>query len=386
MPTPFEINPTLCFALLGTFTIYQWTRPGRSALWAVLVLALVLRAACIWEMRGLGAYYGVRWISYGAFLGIASLIVLAVQMVRSREPERKFLRQTFYAASVFPLCGLLIGYTIPLTIWLRPKTYDGLLLAFDGGLGFQPSFVLGKLLLRHATAWGLTTVIYYAMPFAISILYAAYRRQTHRPVAFLQLFFSLMVLGSFQYGIFPAVGPRYAFQQSYPANPPNLAQIAIKPMSVPDAPRNCVPSLHLAAALAVWWNSRIWPRWGRSLVFLFLVATAFSTLALGEHYLADLVVAFPFTLLFQAAWTRSAQCARRNAIAWGAGLTVAWLVVLHYCLFIFLLTPVISWGLILLTGTASVWLEENLSIAVKRTGDIRGPKGITELEGTIVME
>jgi len=366
MPTPFELNPTLCFTLLGTFLIYLWTLPARSARLAVLLLALGLRAACIRWMGGLGTYHGVWWISWGAFLGIASLIVLAVQVVGSRPPNRQSLVHTFYAGVVFPFCSLLIAYSIPITIRLWPKTYDPFLLAFDRGLGFQLNFALGRFLLHSPTLLGLTTVVYYALPLAGCVLYASYRLRERQPVAVLALFLSLMVVGYVQYGLFPAVGPVYAFPGWYPLHPPALSQIAILPIAVPNAPRNCMPSLHLAAALVVWWNSRIWPRWGRLLAFLFLLATIFSTLALGEHYLADLVVAVPFSLAFQAGWTTSvefASPARRRPLWWGAGLTVAWMVALRYFFSAFLISPVISWGLILLTVVGCTVLERNLSAA-----------------------
>ena len=369
MENPFEINPTFCFTLLGTSFIYLWTLPSRSARLAVVLLGFGLRVACLRFMGGLGAYYGVRWISWGAFLGIASLVVLAVQVFRSRPTGRQSLLHTFYAAAVFPLCSLLIGYTIPITTWLRPKTYDAFLLAFDAGLGFQPSFALGRLMVHRPNLWGLTTSVYYALPLAVCVLYASCRLQRRQPVAILPLVLSLMVIGFIQYGVFPAVGPEHAFQQAYPLHPPTLAQIALVPITVPNEPRNCMPSLHLAAALVVWWNSRIWPRSGRLLAFLFLLATIFSTLALGEHYLADLVVALPFTLAFQGAWTTSiefANRARRRPLVWGLVLTVAWMVSLRYSLPLFLISPAISWGLILLTVIACMVLEENLSVAARR--------------------
>lgn len=181
---------------------------------------------------------------------------------------------------------------------------------------------------------------FYALPLAVCILYASYRLRKQQPVNILALLLSLLIVGFIQYGVFPAVGPEHAFPQWYPLHPPMLAQIAILPISIPNAPRNCMPSLHLAAALVVWWNSRIWPQWGKLLVFLFLLGTVFSTLALGEHYLADLVVAFPFTLAFQAGWTRSIEFenpARRRALLVGAGLTVAWMVLLRYGLILFLI-------------------------------------------------
>ncbi len=364
IPSSFELNPTFCFTLLGTFTIYAWTRPAWSEWLTVLGLAVVLRASCIRLMGGLGAYFGVWWISWGAFLGLASLMVLAVQVFRSHHPERKTYRQIFYAGAVFPLYSLLIGYTLPLTTWLRPKTYDAFLLAFDGSLGVQPSFVLGQLLPEGSAAWGLTTVVYYALPLAVCIVYASHLTRQQQPVLILSLFLSLMLVGFAQYGIYPAVGPKHAFAELYPWHPPLLQQIAIRPMHVPDAPRNCMPSLHLAGALVVWWNSRRWPRWGRLLVGLFLGATIFSTLALGEHYLVDLVVAVPFTLVFQAASTASVplkQSVRQRPLWVGTILTVAWYVLLRYGLRLWLISPAISWSLILLTVVWCLALEIRLS-------------------------
>ncbi len=369
MPSAFELNPTFCFTLLGTFVIYVWTRPSRSTWLTVLIFAVGLRLSCLGLMGGLGAYYGVSWISWGPFLGIASLLVLAAQVVRLRGPEQKSCRDTFYAGAIFPLFSLLIGYTVPLTIWLCPKTYDAFLLAFDGGLGFQPSFALGRLLPWGSNAWGLTTVVYYALPLATCFLFASDRVRQSRPVLILPLFLSLMAVGFAQYGVFPAAGPKHAFGELYPWHAPSLAQIALKPMAVPNAPRNCMPSLHLAGALVIWWNSRLWPRWGRLLVGLFLLATIFSTLALGEHYLVDLVVTLPFTLVFQAAWTVSvtaAESVRRRPLVVGTILTIAWYGSLRYGLRLFLISPAISWSLIVLTVGWCLLAETRLSTAARK--------------------
>ncbi|HUB53409.1 MAG TPA: phosphatase PAP2 family protein [Terracidiphilus sp.] len=364
MTSAFEINPTLCFTLLGSFVIYLYTRPRPAAVVATVVLAAVLRVAGFRIMGGMGSYYGARWISWGAVLGIATLIVLVAQFFGAPRTSRQSLRRTFFAAAVFPLCGLLIGYTIPVTAWLRPRTWDAWLLVFDGSLGFQPSFALGRLLLHRPDAWGVTTILYYALPFGTSVLFGAYRVRAGKTVAMLPLLLSLMIVGFAQYGVFPAVGPIYAFRPAYPANPPPTAKIAIQPMTVPDAPRNCMPSLHMAAVLVIWWNSWIWPRWGRLVAFLFLLATIFSTLALGEHYFADLVVAVPFTLIFQAGWTSAVKfgdSARQAALWTGLGLTAAWLILLRYCLFFFLISPAIPWILIFLTAGGCATLLGHLS-------------------------
>jgi hypothetical protein len=122
----------------------------------------------------------------------------------------------------------------------------------------------------------------------------------------------------------------------------------------------------MAGALAIWWNSRFWPHWGRLVAVLFLCVTIFSTLSLGEHYLVDLVVAVPFTLIFQAAWTVSvpfADSVRRRAVVVGMIFTAGWFWMLRYGLRLFLISPAISWGLIFITVAYCLVLESRLSAA-----------------------
>lgn len=62
----------------------------------------------------------------------------------------------------------------------------------------------------------------------------------------------------------------------------------------PHAPPNCFPSLHLTSSLLVAaWLKPPWRTIGISLAG----ATALATLSTGEHYLLDLVAAFPYTWL-----------------------------------------------------------------------------------------
>lgn len=371
MNHPFELNPTFCFTLLGTLCIYMWTRPPRWTAIPILILAAGLHTVCIKLMGGLGRYYGVSWISWGAFLGIAALIVLVVQVIRSDGPTKKSYLRTFYAGAVFPLLGLLEGYAHLLGIWLRPRTYDAFLLFFDSSLGFSPSFTLGQLLLRSPLAWNLATIVYYALPLAVCMVYASNRVRSREPVPILALFLIFTISGFALYLVYPAVGPLHAFAADYPGATPSLAHIVLQPMAVPDAPRNCMPSLHLGAALLVWWNSRHWPRWGRLLVALFVLAIAFVTMALGEHYLVDLIVALPFGLIFQSACIRSVPWSeRRRWIAFYSGifLTVLWIFLLRFGVQWFAAFQVAPWGLLLVTVVGSIVLEKNLAAATRGAG------------------
>jgi hypothetical protein len=363
----FELNPSLSFALLGTFAVYLWTRPSRKSVFAVLVLAAIMREACLWREGGFGAYFGVWLISWGAFLGIASLVVLAFEIAGARGARHNFLLRTFYGGAVFPLLGLAATYLLALTVWLRPTTYDAFLLAFDATVGFQPSFLLGNLLLKSPLAWQWTTVVYYALPLSVMLLYGSYRVQKKQPVAILQLFLSFLVAGMLLYNLYPAVGPGHAFGGIYPGHPPAISQIPLVPIPESSSPRNCMPSLHFGAALLVFWNSRIWSRWARLASGAFLVLMAVATLGLGEHYLADLIVAFPFCLFFQAAWTtgqplRTKQ--RTLAAFFCFAMTAVWYFVLRYGILIFVRLPGVSSALALSTIVVTSFLENKLSNAV----------------------
>jgi len=369
-PVGYQFNPTFAFTLLGTFAIYLWTRPPVVAWIWVLPLAGTMRIAWVYAGGTFGNYFGAAWISWGTFLGIATLLVLAIQAIRAQSDQRRSYMRTFYAGSVFPLLSMVTGYSLALTLWLRPKTWDSFLLAFDGALGFQPSFPLGRLVLQDHRAWDWTTVIYYVLPFSGAMLYGAHRVRSRRPVAILGLLLSFVIIGFAQYGVYPAVGPAHAFRAFYPWRSPALREIALQSMAIGPDPRNCMPSLHFGAALLVWWNSRIWPLWGRALAGLFLLVTGFSTLALGEHYLIDLVVVFPFALAFQAAWTKAIPCtssARYLPVVIGCALTIAWYVLLRYAIPMFEWSRVVSWVSIIVTVSWSAILEMKLAAAVKNS-------------------
>jgi hypothetical protein len=101
---------------------------------------------------------------------------------------------------------------------------------------------------------------------------------------------------------------------------------------------------------------------------LFLLATVFATLALGEHYLIDLVVAVPFTLVFQAGWTAvlpERQRARKKALWLGIILTVAWMLLLFFGLRILLASEIFSWGLVTLTVGSCMAFERKLAVSVE---------------------
>jgi membrane-associated phospholipid phosphatase len=86
-------------------------------------------------------------------------------------------------------------------------------------------------------------------------------------------------VGPLFYLLVPACGPIYATHDvGY-----NLVLLHGYP--------NCFPSLHVATALLF---VPFRPKGGLAVAVLFAAATAFTTLATGQHYVIDIVFAVPF--------------------------------------------------------------------------------------------
>jgi hypothetical protein len=135
-------------------------------------------------------------------------------------------------------------------------------------------------------------------------------------------------------------------------------------MVLTNVARNCIPSLHLTAALLIWWNTRRAGRWVRVAAGAYLAVVFVTTLGYGEHYLIDLGVAVPFSLAMQAIWTNTVpfRCPeRRIAVIAGAVLATGWIVVLRFGIHLLLAAPLIAWSAMLATVVVSCLLEHRLA-------------------------
>jgi hypothetical protein len=96
--------------------------------------------------------------------------------------------------------------------------------------------------------------------------------------------------------------------------------------AVTGVPRNCMPSLHTAWALIIWFNARALPTVWRRAARLFAALTIWAAMGLEEHWFMDLVVGVPFAVGIQSifvtaridasrsTWIRVVLCAAATAI------------------------------------------------------------------------
>ena len=301
--------------------------------------------------RVLGFPHAVMaWFS---FAGLTSFLVLAIRAVW--QPERPLLRYAWISALLFVASEYFASTLLAWTTAAHPRTLDEYLLMFDASLRFQPAFVAGRIYALVPWLHTLSLIAYIGLAIPVTMVFAGLLVRYGRGAFPAILAFLVMgPIGILFYNLFPVAGPSALFGHSFPFSPvayDKLVRIILESVAIAGA-RNGMPSLHLAWTLLAWWYSRKLSPIERSIAFLFLGLTAFATLGTGEHWLADLVVAFPFTLMIQALCAYQLplnDARRRTAFLFGLCGTLAWLLLFRYCTRLFWTSPVVPWTLIAAT-------------------------------------
>jgi hypothetical protein len=365
--------PHLPIALASAFVFYFCSRPGSRETLQTVGLGVVL-AAGLKSLDLLGGWVTPLPYCTCAGLGVSSLIMLARRAWRTRGTERRQVLAVLLPACLVVGCIPLIFFFLMLTIELRPHTYDALAYAADGTFGFQVSFWMGRVF--EAAPWLALTalVIYCTLPLAFMVILVLHLRGEPEkgdrhllperpegcfaqkvPVPFFGLdilpsFLFVAVSGFLMYLAFPLIGPLFAFGDDFPHHPRPVAEVLASPPAIAEVPRNCMPSLHTAWALLIWWHARPLARWVRVLAGIYLGFTLLATLGYGAHYAFDVVVAFPSTLVAQALCLSASPSLRPRRLmtaSWGILLTAFWLLLLRHGLSVLALSP-------LLTATAAL--------------------------------
>ncbi len=316
----------------------------------------------------------ILWIAMlCAILGFGSFVMLCLRSIWCEEPYNSTAMASLAPVTLLVLYILSAQHALNLATWLRPRTLDLYLFSFDGSLGFQPSFWVARLLNQYPPLRFASLLSYVSLPLAMGAAYAAsVDPHAKKPSLFmLKLFVLAGLLGWCLYLFFPATGPAYAFQGDFPnhaLSPAELKQLVLEPISLPQSiPRNAIPSLHMAWAILIAWNASRLGHLAQSAVVGYLILTVLATLGTGEHYLIDLVVAFPFALAVQSLGAASESASReypwKLGLAIGFALIGIWFVSLRYAGELFRTSPAIPWLAISATIATVELVRRKLTIA-----------------------
>ena len=353
--------PFISEAFLGAFVIFLLMGPALTSLGLAAVSAAVV-AFLIHQLPDPGGHLGLRQLLQSS-LGVAALLTMGGLSLRATGRQRTWVRLHLLQAVVLILFVWVTPTFLQLSAALWPTTLDAPVYAASLSYGFSSTFALGRLFAAHRWLAQLCQLAYFALPVAFAAAFALQlRRPRLPPVDALRSFLALAVAGYCFYALYPVAGPRFVFGELYPTHLPDPQLVLERLHHVVPVPRNCMPSLHTAWAIAVVWATRGAPAWLRGVALSFCLLTLAATLGLGFHYLPDLVVAFPFALAVHAFATPSdgvQRLRRRNLLA-GTALVAGWLLVLTFGLGLLRLSPALVWVASLATVVASVAWERSL--------------------------
>lgn len=301
------------------------------------------------------------------FAPFAAFAVLGTRAIWAEGEERRLLLYGFVPVVLLVvISGDLAGGLLRLTEKLHPKTFDLFLYSFDSSLRVQSSFLVGQSFSKWPWLRTASLAFYMTLPLVLTLVYSARLRYRKSDALAVVLAFLLAgPLGLMFYNVMPACGPAYLFGPGFPWHPLPIADamhMKVVTRLVRGAP-NAMPSLHMAWVLLAWWNSRGLPRWVRTIALAFLCFTVLATLGMGEHYIIDLVVAFPFSLMVQALCSYSLPVRggeRGIAFSFGMFVTLLWLALLSFATSVFWISPVLPWAMVLVTVASSIFFWHRL--------------------------
>lgn len=278
---------------------------------------------------------------FGGYVLILNLIKIII------DKKNKDSQLYFLLTFIFLFMGFATEAALIMSKVIYPLTFDVLIYKIDAAFFNINIPIINFYEKSHPLVLTAITEVYSLLSIFLFLVVALFIRESkHDKYHIVRVLVVPFGLAFICYSIIPLTGPIYAFgTQYFPLNMPNSNELLPNTIFVTPAARNAMPSMHLTGALLIFLltaalNKKIY--FYASILFLFL--TAYATLALGEHYVLDLVVALPFSAFIGIGLANPDNFVFKNkkvTTLWvGAGITFT------------------LWMLILLTSAE--WLSNNL--------------------------
>ncbi len=358
---------------LGFFTlacIIPYAFAKRPVKEKITVLALgACSAVIVWRIQ-LDSWQLPFWSIANALvsaIGFCLFSIAAIFIDTNPEKKNRALVQHFKTLYLFVFALKFSAFDlVDFTISLHPVTYDSVAFFIDSTMGFYPSVVVARLAGSYPFLKSFLEVVYAWVIVGLPFLIGLQLKQKQTPPANLLLVWAVTTISSvLAYHLCPISGPAYFFgPEIFPNAVPVIDAIAHTPTIVNPNYRNGFPSVHLGTALIMVFAA--WHQKSRLLKFIFTVVailTALSTLSTGEHYLVDLVVAFPYFVAVQSICTHvrpEGQTCRMRAFWTGVALWLMWVILVRYGLVLFQNLPGFTYVAEILTVAASLYLYKQV--------------------------
>jgi hypothetical protein len=312
-------------------------------------------------------HYPPKIMAWFSFLGLSSVLLLAVRLIWAPSAKRRFQFLAFVPSLLFVSSDWFASTFLDWTERAHPRVYDLNLFAFDASLHVQFPFLLGQAFQMWHGFKIISLIAYIALPVPIAIVYSGHLlKRESRAIAAMLAFLVTGPIGTLFYNLLPAMGPSHIFRADFPWHPipfDSIHRLLIEPIAIA-GPRNAIPSLHMGWVLLAWWLSRGLSLAERAIVAFFVIFTVFSTMGTGEHYFIDLVAAFPFALLIESLclYHQPWRCSPRLVCTLiSLALILSWFAVLRFAPHVFLISPLLPWLTCVLTIGLCSFLQQGLS-------------------------
>lgn len=323
-------------------------------------------------------------------MGIAALVSFLYSLSKKDEGQSAQIRELVGEFGAI----LLVLMTVPsaglkLTQALHPYTYDAIVFHFDQALGFQPSVILALIGDRFPPFRNGLLIVYNTLPWGFAVLYALARRNRQKFGLDMLYFWVLSGCVAYvAYHVVPVAGPKYLFNEAFPANMPPPEQVPSVPGLLAPAARNGIPSMHFGWALAYWLTAILFEsKLLRHIFAIYLGATVLATLTLGEHYAIDLVVSVPMILaLYALCLTRGDDRVRYQTAATGFALTLGWLLFIRFGVTVAQSFPPLVLLAAATTLAACVWAYRRLMVSYYATSATAASLEILSTSTPVVLQ
>lgn len=355
-------------SLWSAILLYLFTLKNKKLLLGIMLISSTLNMLLI----NISFIHLFKLATFAALIiWLACIFHGGIKVVRQKITPNEQEWLTILLSFFLPLSILISSYWLQLGGKLNTKIDDPLLYAIDATLGFYPTFSMGQFLAHLTPAIQKTLYVLYAtLPFAWTLVYLLRSQQTksgsHELINETLL---ATFLAAVTYYLIPGFGPLCMFAGVWPWHAPSALIDPTALFYAGHFPRNCVPSLHAAWAICIWRHAQVGNRAIRILSMLWLLGLLISTMALGQHYLIDIVIAFAFMTMIRGNCATSLPinaAPRSYAIFFGAGLCVFWFILIFFGIPLLRLSPIIPWVLYSGSIITSCVIEHRLAAANNR--------------------
>lgn len=344
-------------SLLGAVCIYGFYYQSPKKIYHLCCYALLLFGIIFCLQR------------FNTLIFPAIILCLWLAAIYQLSIDKSKASKSILACCIFlPVAIYLSVFLLHLTVVYDHKTMDWLLYSVDATFGGHINFLIGHYFYYlPSPCQASVQLIYVTIPLAWSIMVCI--KVTNQQPLSQQLFTEYLLLGligASLYHVIPAYGPCYALQPWWPLHAPVTPIIPAVTNYYGSMPRNCMPSLHTAWAYCIWRQTRTCSSTIRFLSTLWLGLILFSLLALGQHYLVDVMVGFILAVLVRglcATALPKLYGARFTAIFAGAALMCMWYLLILFGLHLLRFSIFIPWMLLLLTIYIAGRAEHRLAVA-----------------------